>query len=66
MDISQRDFMFPASAPTYSESHGGDNVAACVSGPYSRLFRGTFEQSYKLHTSRARVCCLHWGWVKSK
>lgn len=57
MDISQRNFKFPATAPAEFESHGGDDVAVYVSGPYSHLFRGTYEQSY-IPNALAYAACI--------
>lgn len=58
-DSSARDFMFPATAPTAMESHGGDDVAVYVSGPQSHLFRGTFEQNYIPHALAYAACIGH-------
>lgn len=59
LNSSARDFRFPATAPADSESHGGDDVAVYVSGPYSHLFRGTFEQNYIPHALAYAACIGH-------
>lgn len=45
LDSASLDFMYPATVPLESETHGGDDVVVYASGPWSHLFAGTFEQN---------------------
>lgn len=58
-NINSRDFRFPGTVPMGYETHGGDDVAVYVSGPYSHLFRGTFEQNYIPHALAYAACIGH-------
>ncbi|XP_025986676.1 alkaline phosphatase 4 isoform X2 [Solenopsis invicta] len=42
------------------ESHGGEDVGVYASGPYSHLFRGTFEQNYIAHAVAYAACLKDW------
>lgn len=55
-NINARDHQFPSLVPLNSETHGGDDVAVYASGPYSHLFRGTFEQNYIPHALAYAAC----------
>ncbi|TGZ57697.1 Alkaline phosphatase, partial [Temnothorax longispinosus] len=37
-----------------SETHAGEDVGVYATGPYSHLFRGTFEQNYIAHVVTSR------------
>lgn len=56
MALQSIDLVFPSAAPTDSESHGGDDVAVFANGPYSHLFRGTFEQNVIPHIMAYAAC----------
>lgn len=49
VDTEQPDFMQEALVPTYSESHGGDDVGIWARGPGSDAFRGSLEQNVIHH-----------------
>ncbi|XP_051163905.1 alkaline phosphatase 4-like [Leptopilina boulardi] len=42
------------------ETHGGEDVALYAIGPYSHLFRGTFEQNYIAHAVAYAACFKDW------
>ncbi|XP_012280687.1 alkaline phosphatase 4 [Orussus abietinus] len=42
------------------ETHGGEDVAVYAAGPYSHLFRGTFEQNYIAHVMAYAACMKNW------
>ncbi|XP_015608485.1 alkaline phosphatase 4 [Cephus cinctus] len=42
------------------ETHGGEDVAVYAIGPYSHLFRGTFEQNYIAHVIAYAACLKNW------
>ncbi|XP_011870248.1 PREDICTED: alkaline phosphatase 4-like isoform X2 [Vollenhovia emeryi] len=42
------------------ESHGGEDVGVYALGPYSHLFRGTFEQNYIAHAVAYAACLKDW------
>lgn len=42
------------------ESHGGEDVGVYAIGPYSHLFRGTFEQNYIAHAVAYAACLKNW------
>ncbi|XP_018374762.1 PREDICTED: alkaline phosphatase 4 [Trachymyrmex cornetzi] len=42
------------------ESHGGEDVGVYAIGPYSHLFRGTFEQNYIAHAVAYAACFKDW------
>jgi alkaline phosphatase len=50
------DYTFPATAPLYSETHGGDDVIVFARGPWSHLYAGTFEQNYIPHAMAFASC----------
>jgi len=50
------DYTFPATAPLYSETHGGDDVIVFARGPWSHLYAGTFEQNYIPHVMAFAAC----------
>jgi hypothetical protein len=51
-----KDYTFPATAPLYSETHGGDDVIVFARGPWSHLYAGTFEQNYIPHAMAYASC----------
>ncbi|XP_048511487.1 alkaline phosphatase 4 [Athalia rosae] len=42
------------------ETHGGEDVPVYAIGPYSHLFRGTFEQNYIAHALAYAGCLQNW------
>ncbi|XP_036146810.1 alkaline phosphatase 4 isoform X2 [Monomorium pharaonis] len=42
------------------ESHGGEDVGVYAHGPFSHLFRGTFEQNYIAHAVAYAACFKDW------
>ncbi|KAL6259277.1 hypothetical protein P5V15_009195 [Pogonomyrmex californicus] len=42
------------------ETHGGEDVGVYAIGPYSHLFRGTFEQNYIAHAVAYAACFKDW------
>ncbi|XP_062558478.1 membrane-bound alkaline phosphatase-like [Armigeres subalbatus] len=56
MDTSGDEFRFPATAPLYSETHAGEDVAVFASGPWSHLFTGTYEQNTLPHMMAYAAC----------
>lgn len=56
LDRSPWSFMYPASIPVDSETHGGDDVGVFASGPYAHYFSGVFEQSYIPHLMGYAAC----------
>ncbi|XP_029034185.1 alkaline phosphatase 4-like [Osmia bicornis bicornis] len=42
------------------ETHGGEDVGVYAIGPYSHLFRGTFEQNYIAHVIAYAACFKDW------
>ncbi|KAL0121592.1 hypothetical protein PUN28_006844 [Cardiocondyla obscurior] len=42
------------------ETHGGEDVGVYALGPYSHLFRGTFEQNYIAHAVAYAACFKNW------
>ncbi|XP_046427031.1 alkaline phosphatase 4-like isoform X2 [Neodiprion pinetum] len=42
------------------ETHGGEDVPVYAVGPYSHLFRGTFEQNYIAHAVAYAGCLQNW------
>ncbi|XP_057342098.1 alkaline phosphatase 4-like [Microplitis mediator] len=42
------------------ETHGGEDVGVYAIGPYSHLFRGTFEQNYIAHAVAYASCMKDW------
>lgn len=44
-DFTDADYLYPATVPLDSETHGGDDVGIFASGPHSHLFDGNFEQN---------------------
>lgn len=48
-DVEDHDFLQPALVPSYSESHGGQDVTIYASGPGAYLFSGVVEQNYIFH-----------------
>ncbi|KAF2362389.1 Alkaline phosphatase [Trinorchestia longiramus] len=55
-DVTDYDFVKPAGALRYSETHGGDDVALYAIGPMSHLFQRTHEQSYIAHVMGYAAC----------
>ncbi|MEQ9505494.1 MAG: alkaline phosphatase [Hyphomonas sp.] len=49
VDTLAPDFRQPALVPMYSETHGGEDVAALASGPGSNLITGVIEQNELFH-----------------
>lgn len=49
MDTSDADYVAPATAPLFLETHGGDDVAVFANGPWAHLFTGTYEQNLIPH-----------------
>ncbi|XP_071641872.1 alkaline phosphatase 4-like [Temnothorax longispinosus] len=43
-----------------SETHAGEDVGVYATGPYSHLFRGTFEQNYIAHVVAYAACLKDW------
>ena len=50
------DYMFPATAPLSSETHGGDDVIVYARGPWSHLYAGSFEQNFIPHAMAFASC----------
>lgn len=48
-DTLDPDFRQPALVPMYSETHGGEDVAALASGPGANLISGVIEQNELFH-----------------
>ncbi|XP_024883881.1 alkaline phosphatase 4-like [Temnothorax curvispinosus] len=42
------------------ETHAGEDVGVYATGPYSHLFRGTFEQNYIAHVVAYAACLKDW------
>lgn len=55
-ELNDMGFQQPATFPTASESHGGDDVAIFAAGPYSHLFTGTLEQHVIPHYMAYASC----------
>ena len=51
-----KDYTFPATAPLYSETHGGDDVIVFAKGPWAHLFAGTYEQNFIPHVMAFASC----------
>jgi alkaline phosphatase len=49
VDTLAPDFRQPALVPMYSETHGGEDVAALASGPGANLISGVIEQNELFH-----------------
>uniref|UniRef100_A0A6M2E0I5 alkaline phosphatase n=1 Tax=Xenopsylla cheopis TaxID=163159 RepID=A0A6M2E0I5_XENCH len=49
VNTSDADYVAPATAPLYLETHGGDDVAVFANGPWAHLFTGTYEQNLIPH-----------------
>ena len=49
VDTGAPDFRQPALVPMYSETHGGEDVAALASGPGSNLLTGVIEENEIFH-----------------
>ncbi|KAK0162195.1 hypothetical protein PV327_008549 [Microctonus hyperodae] len=49
-------------SPMYlvDDTHGGEDVGVYAIGPYSHLFRGTFEQNYIAHVMAYAGCLKDW------
>ncbi|XP_015126542.1 alkaline phosphatase 4 isoform X1 [Diachasma alloeum] len=49
-------------SPMYlkDDTHGGEDVGVYAIGPYSHLFRGTFEQNYIAHAVAYASCLKDW------
>ncbi|XP_058791388.1 alkaline phosphatase 4-like isoform X2 [Phymastichus coffea] len=45
---------------TKDETHGGEDVGVFAIGPYSHLFRSTFEQNYIAHVIAYALCLKGW------
>ncbi|WP_411820398.1 alkaline phosphatase [Hyphococcus formosus] len=48
-EIAHKDFQQQALVPSYSETHGGQDVTIYASGPGAYLFGGVVEQNYIFH-----------------
>lgn len=51
-----KDFTYPSTLPLDYETHGGDDVAVYVNGPWSHLFTGTYEQNVIPHMLAYAAC----------
>lgn len=49
-------FMFPATVPLGSETHGGEDVGIWAVGPWAHLFQGTVEQNVIPHVMSYASC----------
>ncbi|XP_062558476.1 membrane-bound alkaline phosphatase-like [Armigeres subalbatus] len=56
LDTLWREFRHPATLPLESETHGGEDVAVYASGPWSHLFKGTYEQNAIPHMLAYASC----------
>lgn len=45
VDTTEPEFMFQATVPLSSETHGGEDVGVFASGPHEHFFAGNYEQS---------------------
>nr|XP_013118568.1 unnamed protein product [Stomoxys calcitrans] len=57
INMKNKDYMFPATVPLESETHGGDDVGVFASGPFAHLFTGVYEQNLIPH-AMAYASCL--------
>ncbi|XP_075147555.1 phurba tashi [Haematobia irritans] len=60
INMKNKDYMFPATVPLESETHGGDDVGVFASGPFAHLFTGVYEQNLIPH-AMAYASCLGSG-----
>lgn len=47
---------YPATSPLPSETHGGEDVSVYSIGPWSHLFRGSYEQHVIPHMMAYAAC----------
>jgi len=64
IDTTSSKFEFPATVPSPSESHAGDDVAVFSVGPWSHLFTGVYEQ-HVLPYLIAYASCIGNGLIHS-
>ncbi|KAL2738701.1 alkaline phosphatase 4 isoform X1 [Vespula squamosa] len=53
-------YMHMAGQNLKDDTHGGEDVGVYAIGPYSHLFRGTFEQNYIAHVIAYAACFKDW------
>ncbi|XP_044016281.1 alkaline phosphatase 4-like [Aphidius gifuensis] len=53
-------YQFFSGMPLKDDTHGGEDVGVYAIGPYSHLFRGTFEQNYIAHAIAYASCLKDW------
>lgn len=53
-------YMHMAAQYLKDDTHGGEDVGVYAIGPYSQLFRGTFEQNYIAHVIAYAACFKNW------
>ncbi|XP_014223048.1 alkaline phosphatase 4-like [Trichogramma pretiosum] len=61
-DTNRDDPFYVHFSPRYlkDETHGGEDVGVYAIGPYSHLFRSTFEQNYIAHVLAYAACFKDW------
>lgn len=61
-DETRKDIYYMHRATHYlkDDTHGGEDVGVYAIGPYSHLFRGTFEQNYIAHVIAYAACFKDW------
>ncbi|KAF5280051.1 hypothetical protein FQR65_LT03306 [Abscondita terminalis] len=55
-NLTDFEYKYPAYAPLFSETHGGDDVAIFARGPWAHLFSGVLEQNFISHAINFASC----------
>lgn len=55
-NLTDIEYEYPAYAPLFSETHGGDDVAIFARGPWSHLFSGVVEENFIAHAINFAAC----------
>ncbi|XP_045521928.1 membrane-bound alkaline phosphatase-like [Pieris brassicae] len=55
-DFGSTQWLYPASVPLSSETHGGDDVAVFARGPHHAMFSGLYEQNVIPHLMAYAAC----------
>lgn len=54
--LDHNDYLFPATVPLESETHGGDDVGIFAIGPFADYFAGVVEQNVIPHIMAYASC----------
>lgn len=56
MHTVDKNYLYPATIPVISETHGGEDVAVFANGPFGHLFTGAYEQNVIPHIMAYAGC----------